>query len=115
MPQGTPASSKAELQSERKLQVMIVNYLRQHGIEPLWHRMDKRSAATVGWPDLTLSIQQGLRTFPLLIEVKLPQGRLSKDQILMREKLTTEPNCWFYFVVTSLEEVQQILRKFGVS
>src|SRR5438105_10429918 len=50
------AMSKAQIKNERQLQSMIVNLLRLKGIEPLWHRTDKRSAATVGWPDISFAV-----------------------------------------------------------
>ncbi len=50
------AMLKAEVKNERALQVLIINLLRLKGIEPLWHRTDKRSAATVGWPDISFAI-----------------------------------------------------------
>src|SRR5438309_363687 len=49
--------AKAQIKNERQLQSMIVNLLRLKGIEPLWHRTNKRSSATVGWPDITFSVK----------------------------------------------------------
>src|SRR2546430_16460274 len=51
------ALRKAEAKNERQLQSQIVQLLRLKGIEPLWHRTDKRSAATIGWPDITFAVR----------------------------------------------------------
>lgn len=98
--------------SERKLQGQIVQLLRLNGIEVLWHRTDKRSAATVGWPDLTFCV--GLsRAWPCAWEVKL-HGLLSKEQEQMRLRLISPPNLWNYRVIRSVDEALEELRRMGV-
>jgi hypothetical protein len=100
--------SKEELRSERTLQTQLVNLLRLKGIEPLWHRTDKKSAATVGWPDLTFSV----KGIPTLWEVKLPGKKLSDEQQMLRVRLIE--NGWNYHVVHSVDEALTILKKFGL-
>lgn len=97
------ALAKADVKNERALQGLIVNLLRLKGIEPLWHRTDKRSAATVGWPDITFSIITGpgtidgvglQRTNPCAWEVKFGPGELSDEQKKMAVRLQSPPNFW---------------------
>ncbi len=103
--------SKQEAKTERQLQTQIVNLLRLKGIEPCWHRTDKRSAATVGWPDLTFSIQPGAT----LWEIKLPTGKLSKEQEQMHIRLSTPPNCWRVRVIRSVDMALAELKEMGIS
>lgn len=51
-------------------------YLRKHNIPFVYHRPDKRSGITKGWPDFTV-VWAG-RTE--LIEFKTPEGQISADQ-----------------------------------
>jgi hypothetical protein len=102
-------AAPVDLKSERQLQGQLVNLLRLRGIEPLWHRTDKRSAATVGWPDITASI----KGTPVLWEVKLDGAKLSEEQQALRPRLIE--NGWDYYVVTSVDEALQILRRYGIS
>jgi len=110
-----PLPSRAEAKSERELQGQIVNLLRLKGIEVLWHRTDKKSAATVGWPDLTFAVESGLRTVAIGMEVKLPGRKLSSEQQKVAVEMMNPPNSWTYHVVTSVDEVLHILRKLGIT
>jgi hypothetical protein len=123
--------SKEEAKSERILQGQIVGILRLRSIEPLWHRTDKKSAATVGWPDLTFTVYaladqrlsdghvsdrlpKAWQVFPCLWEVKLPGKKLSKAQERMRALLTHPPNCWRYRVIHSVDEALAELKELGI-
>jgi hypothetical protein len=108
------ASCRSELNTERELQGQIVNLLRLKGVEVLWHRTDKKSAATVGWPDLTFAVESGLRTVAIGMEVKLPGKKLSTEQQKVAVEMMNPPNSWTYHVVTSVDEVLSILRKLGI-
>lgn len=107
------------MKSEKELQGQIVNLLRLKGIEVLWHRTDKRSAATVGWPDLTFSLNQvfghdGLTYFfgqAIAWEVKLPTGKLSKEQAELKPKL--EANGWRWRLITSVDQALEELKIMG--
>jgi hypothetical protein len=118
------AQASADIKSERHLQGMIVNLLRLHGIEVLWHRTDKRSAATVGWPDLTFAafVDAQCRnrnsdafwpqTIPCCWEVKLPGGKLSPEQVTMRDKLAA--NGWRWRCICSVDQARLELKNMGV-
>lgn len=74
------ALAKQEAKSEKVLQNLIINLLRLKGIEPLVHRMDKKSAATVGWMDLTFAI--AVDDAPKLV----PLGRRGDGAALVSEE-----------------------------
>lgn len=109
-----PSPSKADLQSEKRLQIQILNLLRQHHIEALWHRTDKKTTCNVGWPDFVFSVEQGLRRLPVCWEVKLPGGKLSPEQRNLQELLTHPPNSWEYRVITSVDEALRELKRYGL-
>ncbi len=119
--------------SERQLQSQIVNLLRLKGIEVLWHRTDKKSAATIGWPDLTFCVYElapqqvgtpdGTRESKILRawqifacawEIKMPDGELSKEQEKMYIRLGTRPNGWIYRVIRSVDEALKELKSMGI-
>jgi len=55
---------------ERELQSQIVQDLRRRGFTVCWHRTDRKSHATIGWPDINLlSLTVGLS----LTKLKRPQ------------------------------------------
>jgi hypothetical protein len=103
------AISRAEVKNERALQSQIVNLLRLKGIEPLWHRTDKKSAATIGWPDLTFAVPD-----PCAWEVKFGDGKLSDDQVAMHLRLQTPPNCWRVRTIRSVDEALAELKELGL-
>lgn len=100
--------------SERQLQTQIVQYLRYRGIEPLWHRTDKRSHATIGWPDITFSVMSNGFATPCAYEVKFGSGLLSPAQSDMLQRLQSAPNAWRCRVIRSFEEVVSELRELNV-
>jgi hypothetical protein len=114
------AASRAEIKNERQLQGLIVNLLRLRGIEVLWHRTDKKSAATVGWPDLTFSVpnQNGthingwLVAIPCAWEVKLPGENLSDKQDSMWGKLIA--NGWRLKIIRSVDQALVELKAMGL-
>ena len=109
------AFSKFTAKNERQLQSQIVNLLRLKGIEVCWHRTDKKSAATIGWPDLTFSIDLGKYCpVPCAWEIKLPEGKLSEEQEKMAIRLQTPPNNWYYRVIRSVDEALKELKKLGI-
>jgi hypothetical protein len=116
IPETKDKSSRQDLHLEEKqLQVQILNLLRLKGIEPLWHRTDKKSTATVGWPDITFSAGCGLRSIPCLWEIKLPGKKLSEEQMSLMVQLTKPPNAWVYKVITSVDEALIELKKLGLT
>ena len=111
------ALAKAAIKNERDLQGKIVNLLRLKGIEPLWHRTDKRSHATIGWPDITFSTchrGNGWDDFcPSAWEIKL-EGELSVEQQQMLIRLQTPPNGWRVRVIRSVDEAIDQLKQIGI-
>src|SRR5439155_10380413 len=113
------AFRKAEVKNEGDLQRQIISLLRLKGIEPLWHRMDKRSAATIGWPDITFCVEGGYDevdghiTTPIygcVWEIKFrAQDQPSIEQQQMHLRLSTLPNCWRVRVIRSVDEALEEL------
>ena len=108
-----PARSSMRL--ERRLQASIWNLLRQNGIEPVWHRTDKRTTTAVGMPDFLFAVEQGLKSVAICWEIKLPGGHLSPDQQRMMHRLTDPPNAWVYRVITSVDEAISELKRLVIS
>ena len=118
------AAARAHIKNERQLQTMIVNLLRLKGIEPLWHRTDKKSAATVGWPDITFAVQgkwqnldeglDGTFEIPCAWEAKFGNGQLSKEQQQMHVRLSTPPNTWRISIIRSVDEALKELKELGI-
>lgn len=100
-----PEIEKAiDAKSEKQLQGLISQYLRQKGIEFICPPMNKRSALPIGWPDFTFSY----RGTPFLFECKVGANKQSEEQCEMEYKLRQDG--WRYFVITELEQVRTILR-----
>jgi hypothetical protein len=104
---GTPTNEdvarESAAKSEKELQRQIYNYLRTREIEPCWHRTDKRSTATIGWPDFTFA-HNGI---PFAWEVKLETGKLEPEQKALAPKLVA--NGWHYAIIRSLDEAKKQL------
>jgi hypothetical protein len=100
--------------SERDLQRQLVQYLRLRGIEVLVHRTDKKTGATVGWPDLTFSVMSNGFCAPCGWEVKFGSGTLSPEQNDMLARLQARPNCWRIRVIRTFSEAVDELRELGV-
>lgn len=109
---------KAEVKNERALQGLIVNLLRLKNIEPLWHRTDKKSAATIGWPDITFAVNSVIEhetyAFACVWEVKFGDGQLSDEQKKMAIRLQSPPNYWRYRVIRSVDEAMTELKEMGI-
>jgi hypothetical protein len=105
---------KLVVKTERQLQSQIVQYLRLRGIEVLWHRTDKRSHATKGWPDITFAVLSN--GFPMACgyEVKFGSGTLAPGQNQMLQRLQTRPNSWRVRVIRNFIEVVDDLREMGL-
>lgn len=107
--QSTPeeAIAKADVKAERQLQSFLVGLLRLRGIEPLWFRTDKRSRATVGWPDITFAVDGRAIAW----EAKLPGEKPRADQIAVHCRMIR--NGWTVDVVTSVNEGIKLLDGYG--
>jgi len=99
------AKEKGLARAERDLQGEIVQYLNLRGIQVLWHRTDKKSHATVGWPDLTFC-KDGV---PWGIEVKTDAGRVRPAQYETMRKMTIDG--WQCAVVRSFQEFHSLVFK----
>ncbi len=109
------AIAKFTAKSEKQLQSQIVNLLRLKGIEVCWHRTDKKSAATVGWPDLTFCVRiDDYPPFPCAWEIKFGDGELSDDQRRMAIRLQSPPNYWQWREVRSVDQALALLRDMGI-
>jgi hypothetical protein len=119
---------QGEAKSEKMLQKQIVGLLRLKGVQVNVSRMDKRKTDTVGWPDITFSVAIFERVYdtngepyeacsqtPCAWEVKMPQGKLSQEQEVMKSRLTTPPNSWRYRVIRSVDQAIAELKEMGVS
>lgn len=99
------AAEKGLARAERELQGEIVQYLNLQRIEVLWHRTDKKSHATIGWPDLTFC-KDGV---PWGIEVKTDAGRVRPEQYETMRKMTC--NGWQCSIVRSFKEFHNLVFK----
>jgi len=99
------ALEKGETRLERELQSEIVQYLQLKGIAVLWFRTDKRTRATVGWPDISFC-KDGV---PWGIEVKTSAGRVRAEQYETMRKMTCDG--WQCAVVRSFKEFHDLVFK----
>lgn len=100
------ALRKASVRDERQLQGFLVGLLRLRGYEPLWFRTDKRTRATVGWPDITFAVFGRACAW----EVKLPGEKARKEQAELHEKMRNDG--WTVSVVMSVDEGRTFLDSF---
>ncbi len=106
--------AKWKAKNERDLQRQIVSYLRLRGIEVCWHRTDKKSAATIGWPDITACVKVNGFPMGLGIEVKFGTGVMSREQNDMHARLQAAPNCWRIVVVRNFIEIVDLMRELNL-
>src|SRR5262245_49850723 len=100
----TPGETKADLLREKELQIQILNLLRLKGIEVLWHRTDRKSTATPGWPDMIFAVEWGLRSIACGWEIKLPGRKLDPEQTKVMIRMMEPPNAWAYRIICSVDE-----------
>lgn len=106
--------AKVDSMSEREVQKQISNWLRLNGIWFAWSRMDSKATHKLGTPDYLLaykSVNKHDLMFdisPLAIEVKVNGNVLSDEQIKVKEQMCK--NRWHYYVVSSLQEVMEIMK-----
>lgn len=101
------AIAKLTITSERQLQGLLVGLLRVRGIEPLWFRTDKRSRATVGWPDITFA----LTGLAIAWEVKMPGEKPRPEQLTVHELM--KRNGWCVMVINSFLQGRNFLDTFN--
>lgn len=107
------ALAKMEIKKEGQLQNQIVALLRLRGIEPIYQQFGKKTRTKAGTPDILFAVEDpnvGGDAIAFAWELKMERtGIESKEQIAMRKKLSTRPNCWRCFVITSLDQAREIL------
>jgi hypothetical protein len=101
------AVDKMKAKDERQLQGWLVGLLRLRGIEPLWFRTDKRTAATVGWPDITFAVEG----HAIAWEAKMPGEKPRSEQVAVHCRMIR--NGWTVEVVHTLEEARVFLDALG--
>lgn len=104
------AKELAAAKNERELQGQLVQLLRRKGIEVLWHRTDRRSAATIGWPEITFAAGGQSCAW----EVKFGDGELSTEQKQMAVRMMSPPNCWWWRVIRSYDDALAELKELGL-
>lgn len=97
------AKEKGTARMERDLQAQIVQYLHLLEVEVLWHRTDRKSHATTGWPDLTFVVDGK----PWGVEVKTDTGRVRPEQYERLRKMGL--NGWQVAIVRSFEEFKKVV------
>lgn len=118
-------SLKVEARNERKLHEQIRQFFNRKGIAYLESRMDKRSHATVGWPDFTFAVHLNkpnkidptsvtMVPIPCAWECKVGKAKLRPEQEEMFRRLQAFPNSWRVRVIRSLQEAADELKALGV-
>lgn len=106
---------KQRVKSERDLQKLVANYLRQKDIWFCQSRMDRKTTTGSGCPDFIMCIHKYSPSSdfpqpnPIALECKHGSGKLSEAQQRVRESMTR--NGWSYHVIRSLPELIAILNQ----
>lgn len=95
-----------EATAERELQKQIARLLQFHGIIYFDQRMDKRTRGRKGQPDFLFAYNGKAVSW----EIKLPQGKLSPEQVKLSEQMASVPNRWTWRKITSLDQARMELR-----
>jgi hypothetical protein len=102
------------IKAERDLQKQIASLLGLREIVYCWHRMDRKSTATVGWFDFTFAVRMGVLTIACGWECKLPGKELRPEQAKLKQDAASWPNGWRVRVIHSLDEAITELKELGV-
>lgn len=118
---------QGEATSEKMLQKQIVGLLRLKGLQVNVSAMHKRTTHAVGWPDITFAVATFDPTYdangqpyemcsqtPCAWEIKIPQGKLSQEQEVMKARMTMAPNAWRHRVIRSVDQAIAELKEMGV-
>ncbi len=99
-----PEIEKAiDAKSEKKLQGMIGQYLRQRGIVFVCPPFGRKSALPEGWSDYTFA----WHGHPIALEIKVGTNKQTDAQCKMQSQM--ELNGWNYKVITDLDQVRLLL------
>lgn len=96
--------SKADQQSEKELQELCANYLRQLDIPFNRNRMDRKSSGTVGWPDFSFPFRGKF----FAVEFKVGSNHTSPEQA--RCLAAIERNGGIAVVIRDFEAFRQLLK-----
>lgn len=122
----TEFMAKGAVENERRLQKLVVAYLRQKGIEPIVSRMDRRTSNNRGTPDILFAVATSKDTgvfvehfhYACAWEVKHESANLKRaDQDHQRQlqvRLSSPPNGWRVRVIQSLDEAIAELKEMGL-
>jgi|SRR5215472_168926 len=115
-------SHKVERYNERKLHSQIRQLLGLKGIAYLEMRMDRRSHATVGWPDFTFCVPLGPDksdptnnvhvAVPCAWECKVDGRKPTTEQVEMHLRMIG--NGWRVRIIRSLKEAADELKALGL-
>lgn len=122
----TEFMAKGAVENERRLQKLVVAYLRQKGIEPLVPAFGKKTRISAGWPDITFAVHvtsyfdihnefNEAADYSCGWEVKHGNGQLSDEQKQMHVRLSSPPNVWRVRVIRSLDEAIEELKEMGIA
>lgn len=100
-----------KLRSEAELQALVVKELAKVGCDCL--ALQLHSAR--GWPDLTVlkRCKTGEVSRPVFLELKIPGGKISKQQWGVSEFLFSHGQVW-YCVDSVADAVETVKREFGL-
>jgi hypothetical protein len=77
------AIGAADAKHEAWIQRQFASFCTLKGYEFLWHRMDRRTGATPGFPDFLVIVKNQV----VFVEFKGAKGRLSEDQMRVQMAL----------------------------
>ncbi len=92
--------------SEIQLHAAIKNLLDSIGVCYIHSRSDKRATNTPGTPDFIFAVlaKSFASDAAVCWEVKLPGKKLRPEQEEMKRRMTTPPNAWRHYTITSIDQ-----------
>lgn len=100
----TEAQEKIDAKSEKDLQNLIAQYLRQKDIPYIRQAMNKKTTGMPGWPDFCLPFKGNF----FAIECKVGANKLSQDQ--EKCKYMIEKNGGIFIEARTLKQVLEELK-----
>jgi hypothetical protein len=100
------AINVASARQESWAQKQFASYCALKGFEYLWHRMDRRTGATPGFPDFLVIVKNQV----VFLEFKSAAGRLTEDQ--ERVQMALEKAGLPTLVTQSVAEAIEFIKKY---
>jgi hypothetical protein len=100
------ATAVADSKHESWMQKQFSTYCTLRGYEFLWHRMDRRTGATPGFPDFLVIVKNQV----VFLEFKSAAGRLTEDQ--ERVQMALEKAGLPTLVTRSVAEAIEFIKKY---